>query len=735
MEYIDFLSSKKIINNNIGINPTSSINSMLFDFQQDIVIWALRKGRAAIFADCGLGKTPMQLEWADQVCKHTGNSVLIVAPLAVSRQTKNEGVKFGVSVNICKGQNDVREGVNITNYERLENFNPDDFAGIILDESSILKSYSGKIRNQIIEMFENTPFRLACTATPAPNDYMELGNHSEFLGVMKRSEMLATFFVHDGGDTSKWRLKGHAQDKYWEWMSSWAVVIQKPSDLGYDDDRYILPELNIIEHILESDNTGEFLFPMAAGTLQERRDARKESIKVRTDHAAELANNDDGQWLVWCDFNAESDLLTRKIDGAVEVKGSDDSDHKESAMVGFSSGDIRCMVTKPSIAGFGMNWQNCHNMIFAGLSDSYEQFYQAVRRCYRFGQTETVNVHVIISERERSVLDNIKRKQEDADYMAKNMVKHTAAIKRKDIRATFRDSYDYQTNTEHGDGWTLYLGDCVEQIKKINDDSIHYSVFSPPFASLYTYTNSERDMGNCRTNDEFMSHFKFLVDELYRVIMPGRLVSFHCMNLPMSKERDGVIGIRDFRGELIKVFTDAGFVFHSEVCIWKDPVTAMQRTKAIGLLYKQLKKDSCISRQGIPDYLVSVRKPGDNPEMVSHTNESFPVNIWQKYASPVWMDINPNDTLQRASARENNDERHICPLQLEVISRALKLWSNEGDIVLSPFAGIGSEGFQSIVHGRQFIGIELKKSYFDCAVNNLKVAEVKAKEQFLFSVR
>ncbi len=268
------------------------------------------------------------------------------------------------------------------------------------------------------------------------------------------------------------------------------------------------------------------------------------------------------------------------------------------------------------------------------------------------------------------------------------------------------------------DRYALYNGDSCEVLKGIPDNSIHYSIFSPPFASLYTYSNSERDLGNCRTTSEFYEQFMFIVSELYRVIMPGRLISFHCMDLPLSKERDGIIGIRDFRGELIKVFENAGFVLHSQVCIWKDPVTAMQRTKAIGLLHKQIKKDSCMSRQGIPDYLVTMRKPGENPEPVTHTNDTFPVAVWQRYASPVWMDINPSDTLQASSAREEKDERHICPLQLGVIRRALNLWTNRNDIVLTPFLGIGSEAVVSIEMGRRAIGCELKTSYYNQAVAN-----------------
>jgi superfamily II DNA or RNA helicase len=452
VKYAEFLESKHITAVSSGFDP-KELNHLLFPFQRDIVRFALRRGRAAIFADCGLGKTPMQLEWAQRVVEHTNRPVLALAPLAVSRQTQREGDKFGVEVTVCRSQADVRKGVNIANYEMLEHFDCSTFGGVVLDESSILKSYSGKIRNQIIEAFSSTPYKLACTATPAPNDYMELGNHSEFLNVMSRTEMLSMFFVHDGGETSEWRLKGHAEDKYWEWVASWACVIKKPSDLGYSDEGFNLQELRIHEHVLSSETAPFALIPMMAETLTERREARRASLDDRVERAAELANG-TGQWLVWCDFNLESERLTASINEAVEVKGADDQRHKETAMLGFAAGDVRALVTKPSIAGFGMNWQNCHQMIFCGLSDSYEQFYQAVRRCWRFGQKDPVDVHVIISEAEGRVLQNIKRKETDADNMAQNMVQHTAKILTAEIQGTTWQKTEYRpTQVMRLPGW------------------------------------------------------------------------------------------------------------------------------------------------------------------------------------------------------------------------------------------------------------------------------------------
>jgi hypothetical protein len=388
-------------------------------------------------------------------------------------------------------------------------------------------------------------------------------------------------------------------------------------------------------------------------------------------------------------------------------------------MVGFSNGAVRVLVSKPSICGFGMNWQHCHQIAFCGLSHSFEQMYQAVRRCWRFGQTSPVDVHVVTSEAEGQVLANIRRKERQHEAMSENMLEHMREFMRREIHGVTRMESEFKTDSSRGDDYEMILGDCVESVAAMASDSIDYTIFSPPFSSLYTYSASDRDMGNCADDDEFHEHFGHLVPELFRATKPGRLLSFHCMQLPTSKQNHGFIGLRDFRGDLIRAFVEAGFIYHSEVCIWKDPVMAMQRTKALGLLHKQIKKDSAMSRQGIADYLVTMRKPGDNPDPVTHTNENFPVQRWQRYASPVWMDINPSNTLQYRAARENEDERHICPLQLEVIERAVELWTNPGDLVLSPFAGIGSEGYVALSAGRRFVGVELKESYWNLACQNL----------------
>ena len=439
MRYEDFINSKSKTFESTGIDvDRNSLNSNMFEFQKDIVRWALKKGRAAIFAECGLGKTLMQLSWADEIHKHTGGKILVLAPLAVAPQTKEEGEKFGINVNICESQDDVINGINITNYEKIDKFVGNSFEAVVLDESSILKSFTSSTRNKLIENFSKVPFRLACTATPAPNDYMELGNHSEFLGVMTRAEMLSMYFVHDGGDTAKWRLKGHAENIFWNWMASWAVFIDNPKNLGYEVNGYDLPNLNINEIIVDGDEvTTETL------TLTQRRQARKDSMEQRCQAAADIVNSSDEQWLVWCDLNDESAMLKSLIDNAVEIKGSNKASHKTGSMLNFSGELIKCLVTKPSIAGFGMNWQQCHNMIFVGLSDSYEKYYQAVRRCYRFGQEKEVNVYIIISAKEGAVKANIERKQEDAKKMQDAMIKLTKEVTKKELQVTTRIMTEY----------------------------------------------------------------------------------------------------------------------------------------------------------------------------------------------------------------------------------------------------------------------------------------------------
>lgn len=731
MEYEDFVAAKRRKEVATGHQP-GDLNEHLFDFQHAIVSWAVRRGRAAIFADTGLGKTLMQLSWADEVASHTGGSVLVLAPLAVSEQTIEQGSTFGIEVKRVPHSGVIDSpGVWITNYERMDAIDFTELHGLVLDESSILKAHDGKTRQHIITSAQGVPYRLSCTATPSPNDFEELGNQCEFLGVMTRTEMLATYFVNDTGDTGTWRLKGWGASKFWEWMGSWAVVLRNPSDLGFDGARYELPPLEYFEHVIQTEAIEGDLFSRPAMTMTERRKAQRDSIEARCRALADVVNADKSEpWIIWCHLNDEAELLKQLIDDSVNVQGSDSPESKAKNLLSFAHGDIRVMISKAKIAGYGLNWQHCARMAFVGLDDSFEKFYQAVRRCYRFGQKRNVQVHMFTAENEGQILANLKRKEVQHHEMSANMIEHMKDIMNKELAGQENIVDEYREDTFNGDGFTVHLGDCVKWSRRMADNSVDYSVFSPPFADLFVYSNSDHDMGNCKNDQEFVEQLKFLISELFRVLKPGRNVSFHCMNLPTTKMRQGFIGLRDFRGDLIRAFQDAGFIYHSEVCIWKDPVVAMQRTKALGLLHKTIRENSTMSRMGLPDYVVTMRKPGEIEERVTH-GDDLPVHLWQKYASPIWDDIDQGRTLNKMPARDENDEKHMCPLQLDVIERCIHLWTNKGDVVFSPFTGIGSEGYTAIKMGRKFVGTELKPQYFELAC--LNITDASKEQQGLFA--
>lgn len=711
--YQEFLKSK--VQNHIESGfevDESDLNQNLFDFQKFIVKTALRKGRFAIFADCGLGKTLMQLSWADQVFKHTGKPVLILAPLAVVGQTIDESSKFDIN----------SKSFDITNYDQLKNINVFKYSGVVLDESSILKGRDGKLSRYILDTFSNFKYKLACTATPSPNDHMELGQHSEFVGAMSYLEMLAMYFVHDGGETSKWRLRKHATDDFWKYVCTWSISLDNPSTFGFADCGYSLPEIEYIEHIIPVENNTDKLFGDISVSATDIHNDLKRSFDKRIQKTIELVNNSNEQWIIWTLKNDEANELSKVLNDSVNVQGSDKPELKAKNLNGFAKNQFNNLITKTSIASFGMNYQNCHNMVFTSYDFKFEAFYQAVRRCYRFGQKEKVKVHLLVPESQvnvrKSILEKEKRHFEKIKEMAKyssqtdyKVNKSRVMIKNKEIKT------DY---------YHLLNGDCVQESKKLDTNAADLIVFSPPFAELYVYSDKPEDMGNVSDYKQFEDHFKYLIPELKRVLKPGRICAVHCMDLPIQKGKEGFIGLRDFSGMLIDWFTKEGFIYHAKTTIWKNPVTEMQRTKALGLLHKTIKKDASMSRVGIPDYVLFFRNEGENEIPIQHQDKDsnlpnyLPVDLWQKYASPVWMDVDYSRTLQYRSARDGNDEKHICPLQLDTIERIIHLYSNEGETVFSPFGGIGSEGFQAIKMGRKSISIELKESYFKINQKNHK---------------
>ena len=720
-DYEIFLESKQKSHVQSGFDATD-LNKHLFPFQSFIVQRALKAGKYAIFADCGLGKTLMQLEWANKVNLHTNKPVLILAPLAVAGQTVREGAKFHIDVCRYDGSN---APIQITNYEQLENIDTSIFSGIVLDESSILKNFEGATKKLILDLFASTPYKLACTATPSPNDPMELGNHSEFLDVMSRNEMLAMYFVHDGGETAKWRLKGHATKLFYQFIGTWAIMLNKPDDIGFEMTGYNLPSLNLIEKQITTpkrDNGSLFNDAIISATNfnAELRLTKKE----RLDEVVRIVNSrPDENFIIWIKQNEEGEMLKKLLPDAVEVKGADSNEWKEKHLLGFANNDFRILISKTKIASFGMNYQNCRNQIFASLDFSFEGLYQAIRRSYRFGQKNEVNIYLITTDTMSNVRQSIDNKQKQFEIMQDEMSKAINA----NLNNKLMQSANYDTEEEKNDWYHIKRGDCVQLISELENESIGLSVFSPPFAELYTYSSHLEDMGNSKDYNEFLKQFSSLIKELHRVMMQGRNVAVHCMDLPVQKGKHGFIGVRDFSGLLLRAFEDAGFVYASRVTIWKDPVVEMQRTKTLGLLHKQVKKDSTMSRVGIPDYVMIFRKDGERSNPV--TNTDIPVDLWQKYASPVWMDINYGNTLQGfRNGRDENDEKHICPLQLDTIERLIHLYSNKGDTIFTPFMGIGSEVYQAVKMERKGIGFELKESYFDLAVKNLRSA-VESKKQ------
>ena len=707
MEYNNFLETKKktFIESGFEIDE-EKLNPLLKDFQKFGIKTALKKGRFAFFFDCGLGKTFSQLEWAKQVSIKTNKKVLILAPLAIIEQTKNEAIKFGVDSKYF----------DITNYEQLKNIDVSIYSGVVLDESSILKGKDGKISSMIIELFKKTSYKLCCTATPSPNDHMELGQHVHFLGHDTYENMKAMFFVQDQKIKSndKWRLRKHAVDDFWKYVSTWSIAIDNPETLGFNSDGYYLPEIEYIEHIIKVENKTDNLFGDVAVSATDLHKDLTRSFDLRIEKTLELVNSNDNQWLVWGLKNNETDTLSKLLPNSINVQGSDSPEYKAKYLNGFANNDFKTLITKTSIASFGMNYQNCNQMVFMSYDFKFEAFYQAVRRSYRFGQKNKVTVHILIPESQTNVRQTILKKQTQHFQRIKEMAKYTA---NQDYKQDI-DIVEVKEKEIKTDNYWLLNGDCVEEIKKLKDNSVDYSFFSPPFSDLYTYSDDPRDFSNVKNDDEFFNHFQYLVPELNRVLKPGRLVSMHIMQGTTGIGKDGFLSIKDLRGDLIRLFQKNGFYFHAEVMIRKSPQLAAIRTKNTQLMHGQTKRDSSINRPGLADYIITFRKEGKNEVPIKN---DIDFDTWCKLAEPVWMDINESDTISNfRKARGMKDEKHMTPTQLTVIRNCYLLWSNKGDVCFSPFGGVGSEGCQALKMDRKSINIELKKSYFNLNAYNHK---------------
>jgi len=919
MNYQDFLNSKKPRVEACGIEP-GKIHPTLFPWQQDIVRLAVQQGRFACFADCGLGKSLMQIEWCRQFYESDGNSSgLIVAPLSVAQQTIQEAKKIGVNIRFISERVD-EPGIFITNYQKLHKFTDQEYRFICLDESSILKSLDGKTRTLLLERFTSIPYRSCWTATPSPNDVVELLQHSEFLGIKKAKEAQAEFFIHDSakGSGSGYRLRKWGVERFWEWVSEWSVYIRYPSDLGYPDENFVLPELNITESIVNSKHIPDGkLFPDIMKGIVGRTDARRSTLSIRVQRAVEVIeglcqkekldtgknitqitesgdlksqSNTEGntqkkkrrttkngtqktengseqriqkeelpiptrqesleektienistdiffdqkngkppilnentietserttgslsnisinstnhsmesvlfaemksqgeeeagyasitvtrqeksedsfvldvisesansrimvttcgqqpitskdQWLVWCGLNDEGRELAAALKsgdfktGALVIEGSTPEEDKILFERLWREGEVKTLIVKPSQFGFGLNWQNCHNVLYLGLSDSFEQWYQSIRRCWRFGQKYPVNVVVVTSDAEMRVVDNVRRKEKQAANMAEGIVRamkekmKEKMMKKVKVKGVLKEKpIEVYTKEEHTDQWSMILDDCVSGIKAVPDNKVGHMIFSPPFSNkLFVFNDDLRDMSNCTTYEGFLYHFSFLCGELLRVMMPGRICAIHVQDVGLTQVNDGVIGRKEFTGDVRIEMEKAGWTFCTRLTIDKNNQAQSIRTHALNLSFQQFKKDSTRSWPCMADYLMIFQKPGKNPVPVKtdYSNED-----WIKLSKTTWYDIDENDTLNARLARDEKDEAHLCPLQLEVIRRCIRLWSNPGELILDPFAGIGSTGVVAIEQDRRFIGFELKESYWRQAVKNLKNA---VKQESLF---
>ena len=751
-DYETFLSQKqyKVANSGIDI-AHDTIHSKLFKWQQDIVIWAARKGRCAVFLDTGLGKTFIQLEWA----RLLGQNTMIVAPLSVARQTVREAKKIDINIQYVRCQADVTSnGLWITNYEMVDQFDFAQFGAVVLDESSILKSIGGATRKKLTELCRTVKYKLCCTATPAPNDYIELGNHTEFLGICKQAEMLAMFFINANKEHTiivedrsyrrkgsnkggtEWRLKHHAERPFFQWLSSWAITMTKPSDIGYDDDGFILPQLNINPVFIHSEYkpTDQLFFTHLHG-ITDRIKVRKVTAANKLDELNNILKDNGDQWIIWCSLDQESHTASDILgDDAVEVKGADTLESKIHALEDFQDGKIRILVTKPKIAGFGMNFQNAHNMVFFGLNDSWETYYQCIRREWRFGQQFPVNVFILMHDVEAEVYQNIMRKDAMAKRLVSNLIDQVRDYEKGELKMESQYTTEYIENAQKGKAWVAFNGDSCQRLKEIQNDSIDLSVYSPPFADLFTYTASERDLGNSRDWAEFFGHYQFIIQEMLRVTKPGRLTCVHTSDIPAMAQRDGYIGLRDFPGEVIRAYEKEGWVFTGRAFVQKNPQAQAIRTKSKALLFVQMRKDSSDSRPALVDQVLIFKKHGDNEIPIKPVdNGEMDNETWIEWANGIWIGIQETDTLQFSVARSADDEKHICPLQLGTIERCIKLYSNPGETVLTPFGGIGSEAYMAVKLRRKAILIELKPEYYKVAVENLKKAESMAEVPDLFS--
>lgn len=812
--YEEFLREKRIIHKATGFDVSpDDIHSVAKPHQRATIQYALRKGKAAILHDTGLGKTLDQLEIGRLVIEKTGKPFLIVMPLWVAYQTIDEAKNL-LNINLAyasEGTDITKCEIYVTNYERLQKFENIDWGGLSFDESSIFKG-NGKYFERAKKIIKDVDYVFCASATPSPNSIEEMGRQAEVLGIMTVPEMKATFFVNRqdkkkvdltkeidiksksfteiSRETSKiksqkntrqgWELRPHARKQFYEWLASWAMAVKMPSDLGFDNEGYFLPGLTITPLFIPADYVPpDRLVFTGLGGVSDRSQVRKLTIEPKCQMALEIIGDSKDQWVIWCGLNPEANRMKQLLgDKAVNVQGSDKLEKKIEGLRSFAKGKTQILITKTKICGHGSNFQNCHKVIFVGLSDSWEAFYQAIKRFHRFKQEKDVEVYVILAEEEREIWDNVRHKGQEAEFMTSQLIKNAKMYQRKELDMKANEKSVYVTDEIKTDQYHIMLGDSCEWLKKIENDSIGLSVYSPPFEDLFVYSNSERDLGNSGTKEDFYTHYGYIVDALLRVTMPGRKTVVHVADIHARKNQDGFLGLKDFSGDVIRLYIKHGWLYQGRIPIAKNPQATAIRLKAHELMFATMKRDAARLMPVQPDYLLIFTKPGknanpilpmDNAEMNEDTWIEWAGNTWLdgklerleselrreeleqiakeitrdiiKYfvqGNPIWDDIKETEVLDyKGKGREKldkDDTKHICPLQLEPVERAIKLWSNPGDKILTPFMGIGTEVYQSVMFERYGIGIELKPEYFYKAKENIETATRLSKEEDLFSI-
>lgn len=732
----------------------------LFDYQRFIVSEAAKRQRYALFADCGLGKTAMFLAWIKRVLPVLGNKkVLIVSPNMVVSQTINEELKFyGVSTiedirskNVEEWAKNGASQVAITNFEKFHSKTDlhGNVAAVVLDESSILKNGDGKTRTALIESTRGIPWKLACSATPAPNDREEYASHAAFLEyVRSNNEFYSMFFVNrDNG----WEIKPHGLEAFYQYLATWSIFLRNPERYGFTDNLTKLPKPTFKTLNLEwttaqkqelhklhgsAIDKKHFLIMLSKGFVKST-DGKIIEVDQPRDNAKlcaiqEVLLQENKPTVIWVTYNYEQQMIYDCLKGVwntAVISGETNEDTRVKIIEDFKAGKYEVLISKPKLLGFGLNLPFVTCQIFSGLTDSYEQFYQCVRRSHRFGATEPVTVYLPVTVAEKKILVNVMRKKEtfeaDSTKQESDFIRNLQNNLNRFFNLPYKESSTASSNVSvyrEGRDWKLYNADCIRVMQQMPPETADLAVFSPPFANLFTYSDSIEDMGNTRDHSEFYLHFMFFLKGLYRVLKKGRIACCHLSQLAVLKSREGYVGLHDFRGDVIRLFQQHGFIYYGEWCIAKNPQMQAIKEKVRTLSFAQLEHDRLGSRPGLNDYILIFKKPGEADAKVSDV--SGPTrNEWITWACGVWTDIKESDTLNVRGTKSEDDVKHICPMNLTVIRRCVRMYSAPREVVFDPFSGIGSTGTEALKLDRAFIGCELKGEYYNAGIVNLNDAK------------